>query len=106
MQINPVAEIDVPINYSILGLSFRRKGDIVIISGTGQALSIPANTWTTIGTLPESCRPENDILNVPVTGGSYREYTGVLRIQNGVIEIFANDASDYFIPCISYIAKP
>lgn len=103
---SPVAELDTETSYSILGLGYRRKGDVVWIEGTGQALSIPAKTWTTIGTLPEMYRPEHGIFNIPVTGGSYREYTGVMRIQNGVIEIFANNAADYFIPCISYIAKP
>ena len=106
MVINPEAEINTGTNYAISGVGYRRKGDIVWLEGTGQSLNIPANTWTTIGTLPEMYRPEHDVVNVPVSGGSLREYTGVMRIQNGVIEIFANNAADYFIPCISYIAKP
>ena len=60
------------------------------------AAPVSARTWYGVTTLPEGCRPSQEI-NAACVGGDHRQYCGVVQAQtSGMVRIYANTAANYW----------
>lgn len=81
----------------------RRQGNVVYLNSPNDAVSVPANTWTTYVTIGERYRPTEEVL-VPVANTQASRWIRVST--NGKVELYTGSAitsAQNYGFCVTYI---
>jgi len=83
------------------GVSYREKNGIVCVVGESITIAIPANVYTTVGTLPADARPAKNYPFFVDASGIETLIVGRLR-TNGQIQIYSKKETTYWNFSISF----
>lgn len=77
------------------GVRYRLKNGYITVVGTSTTMKLPANTYTTVGTLPAGYRPKVTIPFFVDAGGGTALMLGKILVT-GEIQVFAKTETSYW----------